>query len=253
MKRLLCTCAVAAPVALAACGGGEIVVQAQLDSREGETRALADLPIRALPFDREEIFDSLAAAYGTPEPEIPAEFEALQDSIAEAQATYQETNARWGAARDSLEALNERMRGMDQGSGAYVVAFSEYSDQDEVMRAAERQRDQAFAEFTSLQDRFANQSDSLQTTRQLWRDEAYADIDDIIAMREEALGRTIQVDTTTSNGVARFQVPTGRWWIQAWHDLPFSELYWNVPVDVEGGEPVTLILNRANAVERPKF
>ncbi|MEX0890554.1 MAG: hypothetical protein WEB88_00185 [Gemmatimonadota bacterium] len=253
MKRLLVTCAVAAPMALAACGGGEVVVQAQLDNRAGETRAMADLPIRALPFDRDEIFDSLALAYGTPEPAIPPEFDALQDSIAEAQATYQDANARWGAARDSLATLDERMKGMDRSSGAYVVAYGQFSDQERVERTAEQQRDGAFARYESQLGRFTEQQTELQIQRQLWRDEAYANIDDVIDMRLDELGRDIHADTTSENGVARFTLPPGEWWIQAWHELPFSELYWNVPVQVERSDPIQVILNRANAVDRPKF
>jgi len=253
MKRLLVTCAVAAPMALAACGGGEVVVQAQLDTRAGETRPLADLSIRALPFDRDEIFDSLALAYGTPEPAIPPAFDALQDSIAEAQATYQEANARWGAARDSLKVLNDRMAGMSRSSGAYVVAFGEFSDQERVERTAEQQRDQAFARYESLFERFGEQEAELRIQRQLWRDEAFADVDQVFDMREDELGRTIYADTTDANGVARFTLPPGEWWIQARHELPFSELYWNVPVQVERGDPIPVILNRENAVDRPKF
>ena len=65
-------------LAVAACGPGEIVVTMEIDnpSAEGEgasTMALSDIEVQLLPYDRDQIFDSLTRAFGTPEPEIPAE------------------------------------------------------------------------------------------------------------------------------------------------------------------------------------
>lgn len=56
---------------LSACGSDpEVVVRASLD--EGG-RPIAELPVRLLPYDRTELLDSLARAYGRPEPRIPQE------------------------------------------------------------------------------------------------------------------------------------------------------------------------------------
>lgn len=68
MKRKLVP---VAALLLAACGTDpEVVVRASLD--EGG-RPIADLPVRLLPYDRTEVLDSLARAYGRSEPEIPQE------------------------------------------------------------------------------------------------------------------------------------------------------------------------------------
>jgi hypothetical protein len=48
-------------------------------------------------------------------------------------------------------------------------------------------------------------------------------------------------------------VPIGTWWVHARHELPFTELYWNIQIDVQRGEPVQITLNRANAQVRPNF
>ncbi len=37
------------------------------------------------------------------------------------------------------------------------------------------------------------------------------------------------------------------------HELPFSELYWNLPITVESGTPFQVQLNRATAEEREKL
>ena len=46
---------------------------------------------------------------------------------------------------------------------------------------------------------------------------------------------------------------TGEWWIHARYDLPYEELYWNVSITVERGDPQRVVLNRANAQRRPKL
>jgi hypothetical protein len=87
MNRLVLTVMMAGAAMLAACGGTEVVVQAQVEGRTAAV-ALRDLPVRALPYDRDAIFDSLRAAYSEPEPEIPADLMVLQDSIARAQEQW---------------------------------------------------------------------------------------------------------------------------------------------------------------------
>jgi hypothetical protein len=44
---------------------------------------------------------------------------------------------------------------------------------------------------------------------------------------------------------------SGNWWIHARYDLPYAELYWNVPIEKDG--EVQLQLTRENAEVRPKL
>jgi hypothetical protein len=37
------------------------------------------------------------------------------------------------------------------------------------------------------------------------------------------------------------------------HELPYSQLYWNIRIEVVRGEPLEVRLNPANAEERPNF
>jgi hypothetical protein len=41
--------------------------------------------------------------------------------------------------------------------------------------------------------------------------------------------------------------------VYARYELAYTELYWNVPIEVTGGEPTTVVLTRANADERIKL
>ena len=45
----------------------------------------------------------------------------------------------------------------------------------------------------------------------------------------------------------------GNWWVHARQELPYSELYWNVPISVETGDPLQVRLTRENAQVRPKL
>lgn len=253
MNRVLVTIAMASTAVLAACGGSEVVVQAQVQGTEGQALALRELPIRALPYDRDVVFDSLRDAYDTPEPEIPADLSSLQDSIAAAQQTWRNAEARWNAGRDSLRTIKQQLDELNPASGQYVVLFREFSALEGDVAGAERTSREAFRRFTSLQNRYASQADETRRAREQWADAAYADIDRVIDARLRESRLTEHADTTNQNGIARFRgLKKGNWWIHARYDLPFEELYWNVPITVDG-EDVQVQLTRENAEVRPKL
>lgn len=253
MNRLLLTVAVASSAALAACGGGEVVIQAQTEGPGGQPAPIAEMEVRAIPYDRDLVFDSLRAAYSVPEPTIPAELSSLQDSISIAQSRWTELEAQWGAGRDSLIQLRAAMDRLPRMNPQYLPLFNQWNALNAQVTAAEQQKNQAFNRFTGLQNRYTTRADSIRRVREQWADAAYADVDEALAMRLEAAGRPQVYDTTDANGIARMTgLRSGEYWIHARYDLPFEELYWNVPVTV-GGEPVQVQLTRQTAQVRPKL
>jgi hypothetical protein len=254
MKRmLLATTLAAAAFTLNACGGSEVVVLAQFQDDAGAAVTMSNLPIRLLPYDRDEIFDELEAAYPVPQPPIPQELLQLESQIAAAQGEWQRTEARWMTVRDSLQRLSTRMQGMNRASGQYVAAFRNFQELEGQETTLRRQTDQAFQQFTRLQQQYTSQADEVRVARENWADEAYAKVDSAIAVRLDRVRREEVYDTTGANGVARVRVPAGRWWVYARYDLPYSELYWNVPIEVPRGEQVQIQLSRENAEVRPKI
>jgi hypothetical protein len=254
MNRALLTAAVAASLVLGACGSTEVVVQAQLEG-EGDAApvALRNLPIRLLPYDRDAIFDSLTTAYPTPQPEIPAGFQALEQQITEAEQEWQSAEARWAQVRDSLQQLSNRMRGMNQRSGEYLVMYRDFGTLEGQEATLSRQKDQAFARFTSLQQQYGSQADEIRVARENWADEAYAPFDSIkearmAAMRQRRSGTRWARRAPNASRCA--PAATGCY---ARYELPYQELYWNVPIEVSRGETVQVILNRQNAQVRPKL
>jgi hypothetical protein len=255
MKRwLLSVVTAGGALMLGACGGAEVVVQAQLEGEGGaEGRPIGELEVRALPYDREVIFDSLKAAHGQPEPEVPDSLLQLQGQIAAAQQQWQQAEARWNTARDSLRGIRERLDRLPRNSPQYRLLFADFGVQETAERTAQRQSQEAFGRYDNLLKRFASQAEELRVRRDLWADEAYASVDEVIAARLKELGREVSTDTTNASGIIRFKLKPGQWWINAFYDLPYEELYWNVPVEVQRGDPTQVVLNRASAQSRPKL
>jgi hypothetical protein len=254
MNRLVLTVVLACSVVVAACGRTEVVVQGQVAGEEGQVAPLGNLPFRILPYDRDAIFDSLRQAYPQPEPEVPEDLRLLQDSIARAQGEWTSATARWNMLRDSLQTLNRRLQGMSRASGEYVVLFREVNQLFDQEAAAERQMNQAFDRFQTLSNRYTTQAQEVRLARDQWEDAAYADVDRVIAIRLRELRREPAADTLDANGVRRVRgLRAGQWWVTAHYDLPFEELYWNIPIQVQRGEPTQVQLTRETAEVRPKL
>jgi len=257
-RTLLAT--MCAAIALTACTKGQVVVTAELDQpdpdNEGQMviRPLADLEVRLYPFDRDQVFDSLAAAASRPEPPVPDSLAQARNRVQELQMDWQTSRTEWQTIRDRLQQINRDLEGMSRTDGRYVTLFNEFRDVEPRLNAAERGMNTAFEAFDSLQKGIIEQSEQIRITREDWADEAYADVTAVMDAKLAASGGDIIFDTTGAQGtVTLMDLKPGTYWISARHELPFDELYWNVQVSVEGAEPVTVQLTRANATVRPNL
>ncbi len=228
----------------------ELAVRA-LSGVEGEEPVpLAKQVIRVLPYDRDSIFDALAARAPQPEPQPPAELLSLRDSLATARKRWTDAESEWNELRSELEQLTERMKKMDRSSDEYFKAFRRWDQLDAQVRKLDRIQKRYFDEFTKLQNVYRALADSFNAVVTTWEDETFEDFESIVdSLTKE---RQELVDTTDAGGWAYFRVPRGRWWVHTRAKLVFEELYWNVPYESMGGVD-TLILNRANAEIRPIF
>ena len=247
-------------VAAAACGPAEVVVTMEIDvpNPDGDgtvVQPLSDVEVQLIPFDRDEVFDSLTTAYGTPEPPIP---EALREQRGEVQAAneeWQRNTNRWQTIRDTLTALSESMEQYSRGESRYSVLFLEWQDWDGQLESAERAMESSFDRFDELQRGTIRASDSIRILQDAWADDAFVDVGIVFDAKSRGSGLDWAVDTTDASGVARnnLRVAPGQYWVHARYELAYSELYWNFPVTVERGEPLTIVLNRENAQERIKL
>lgn len=236
----------------AACGPGEAMITADIGEGD-EAVVLEDLEVRLLPYDRDQVFDSLTAAADTPEPEFPEDLLAARDEIADAQRQYLETESQWNTLRDTLAKLNTAMEGLNRAETRYRRIFSEWSDLNESYESAAAQVDRHFERYESLQAAAIGRIDSMNIVRADWADQAFVDVDAVIAAKVEVSGLEPAADTTDAAGTARFAVPPGRYWVFARHELAYDELYWNVEIEIARGEPAMLRLSRENAEVRPVF
>lgn len=258
MKRGRFLAAGLAIVALAACGPAQLDVTVERevpdpDSDGTVVRPLADVEVRLIPFDRDEVFDSLAEAYPDPEPPIPDSVLAAQEAVQEAQEEWRAAQARWQTTRDRLQDINQEMQGLNRGEARYVALFREFQDLDAQLSRLNRQVDQAFKKFTDLQNSSIEAAEQIRLRREQWAEEAFADAGLVFEQRLKELGREIQVDTTDAQGMVQFQAPPGEWWVHARFELPYRELYWNQTITLERGDPTTFTLNESNAKKRPKL
>lgn len=258
MKRLVLMPTVVLIAGLLAACTGDVVVMVEREGRpadgdEPTMQPVTDLQVRAIPFDRDVVFDSLTHAASEPEPEIPEELAELRTAVAANQREWQESEAQWLQTRDQLRAISDRMEGMDPTGADYMALFRQFQELEIQAETLERRKDNAFETFTELQQEYFGQAEAMRLRQDLWADEAFRDVGEIFAARLDALRLEVHADTTSKNGVARFQLKPGKWWIHARYELPFHELYWNVPVEVEARERVEVRLSPENAERRPVF
>ncbi len=242
---------------LSACGPTQVVVTAEIatndPSQGAEPRALGDLEIRLFPYNRDLIFDSLTAAATTPEPPIPDSVLDAQNQVATAQRAWRDTEARWNVLRDTLQTLTDRLGQMNRTSAQYRLLTGDWDDLEVELIDVEEERDAAFEAFTSLQGASLAAAQEIRLLREAWADEAYAEVGEAMTAHERASGLEVLSDTTDANGIAEFEAKAGGYWVTARYELPYTELYWNVPILVVRGEPQQVRLTRDNASARPKL
>ena len=243
-----------ATMAITACQPGQATIVVAL-GEEGAGNTVEDVEVRLLPYDRDQIFDSLTMAAPTPEPEIPPDLLAAQAEIAEAQQAWRDMETQWNTLRDTLQKLNTELEGLNPGMSRYRAIFNEWQDQEALYNRAERQLGSLFDNFDALQQAAIGRMDSISIIQADWADQAFEEVDYVIAAKIELSGLEPLADTTDANGIAQFDdVAPGTYWVYARHELPYNELYWNVPIVVTREEPFEpTILSEENAVTRPIF
>jgi hypothetical protein len=256
MKPRSALLVLALPLLLIACDRGTaVIVQAQLE-QNGQPTPIENLPFEILPYDRDAVFDSLEAAYDEPEPQIPPEMLAQQQQVQQAQSEWRTAEERWGQVRTRLREIATRMEQMQRdgqrGRPEYQTLFREFEQLEPEARQQQQRMNEAFARFDQLQRGFIARADSIRVAREAWAERAFVDYDRVVDERLRADGRNPVADTTRAGGVSRVRVGEGNWWVYSRYTLPFSEMYWNVPITVRG-DSVVVQLNESTAQARPVF
>ncbi len=242
-----------AATTLGACNRTSQVTVLAVSSGDGDAVAHAQLTVRLLPYDRDAVFADMIAAAERSEPEPPADLLEIRDSIAVAQDRWRDAEAAWNNTYSELRSLSERMERMNQSSNEYFAAYGRFDNLDGQERRLRREKDRYFEQFTELQGQYTARADSFNAVLTTWEDVVFEGFGEVIDSLLEASGREEIWDTTDGGGAAQFAVPKGRWWIHTRAELPFEELYWNVPIDVTGGTTDTITIDKSNAESRLVF
>ncbi len=232
----------------AACGS-PTTVQVLMDGADAP-RPVADHEVQFLPFDRDSLFEAVAASASSPEPQVPADLRQAADSVLVLQEIWTVTEASWNGVRDSLRLLSERLQGLDSRSREYRELFDGFGALEGRERSLNQRRQAAFDVFTGLQQATQARLDSVRAVVEAWESiafENYGEIEDGIL---EDLGRQIVYDTTDVDGYVTTSLSGGIWWIHSRVRVPSGELYWNVMTD---GSADTLRLEPGNAERRLAF
>jgi hypothetical protein len=261
MRRRTLPIAMGLLLAATACGPAHVVVTMEqtVPNPDGDgtvTRPIPDIEVALLPYDRDLVFDSLEKAFPTQQPGIPQDLLDARDQVRTAHDGWQSATARWNTLRDTLQKINTTIKNYSRGEARYVALFREFQDFDSQLGRVEKEMNDAFKRFTDLQKATIHQSDSVRIARDNWADSAFATVDDVFRAKLTASGLPAVADTTDANGVAgpdHFDVKPGKYWVYARFELPYSELYWNVPIQVDRGDPVQVKLTAENAKERVKL
>lgn len=234
--------------ALSACGGDRVSVQV-LSSFSGDSLTpVTEEEVQFLPYDRDAIFERLTQQAEEPEPPIPDTLRTLYAEIAERQQEWRDADARWQSLRDSLRRISERMEGVDEASGRYRQLYQQFTEVESQVSRLERQKEQAFSRFDSLQKSTLSFSDSIRILRETWAEDAFRDYLSIVDSVLEERGREVRRDTTDNEGWASAVLPGGDWWVHTRIAGPYEELYWNVRI--QPGQVDTLRLTPEDAEVR---
>jgi hypothetical protein len=255
MKRSTPWALALVPLVLAACGPGTVEVTAEAEFTDPESgeqvlRPLENVEIQLIPFDRDAIFDSLTAAATSPEPGFPEELQVVQDSMFDAQEAQRLAEQEWLALRERLQTISAEMRQYSQAEAQYRVLFNEFSDLEARVNAAERRQNEAFQRLENIRSRVLGDLAMARERQELWEEEAFVDYPEVEARRLQESRRGVVSDTTDAMGQARLNAAPGEWWVHARYPLPTEELYWNIRVNVERGDPLVVRLSRENAETR---
>ena len=255
MKRTTISSLAVFSLALGGCGPVELILTAEIDVLNPETgttvtRSVEDVELQLLPFDRDQVFASLSADAASSEPVLPPDLQVARDSIAQAQQQWRESESRWLALRERLEQISGELEQYNPAEAQYRVLFNEFNDIESEYLASESRKDEAFARFDRLQQETFSELEEFRALLFAWEEQAFAPFGEVAGALLLASGREILVDTTDALGRADFEAVPGEWWIYGRYPLATEELYWNIPIILERGDPVELPLSRSNAKVR---
>lgn len=216
----------------------------------GSELPVADLPVIALPYDRDSLIAALEARTGSPRPHQAA-LDSLFATFAEPYGHAAEAAAAATALERELAKLRARLDSMSRGAPDYAAAYAGFGRLSDSLRRLRTRQEEAQRSLLAARARIQPRVDSLRAEVHAWEDAAYAGYDTLTEQLAKAERRPPLLDSTDASGRAHFRLVAGRWWIyaRAWDATdPNREWYWNVPVEQD-----TVRLGAATGRRRARY
>lgn len=240
-------------LALACDVNHHVVVRVELPGLDGASGPERGVGLVALPYDRDSLLRSMAAARNIPRPDVAT---AALDSVfarykgpfvTYARAVYEATRL-----ADSVDRVRKRLGEAGSGSEAARVLQGQLASLEARAREAAAARDRVKAPLEAARAALAK-AEPLRGALRRWEDSSYKGYDSVTKAITLGMGRDPVADTTDARGYADFTLSPGQWWIYArsWDATdPNNEWYWNLRVPEKGD---TMRLDATNAQRRPRY
>jgi hypothetical protein len=237
-------------LALAACGGREVRIEAAIPGPDSVDAPVAQLGFVALPYDRDSVLSMLESRSPRPAA-LTQQLDTLFQRFRGPFISYASQAYRVQSLEASLGRIKLRLDSLPRGSQVYDSLYQTFTADSDSLALAHRRRDDTQRELGVVRNSLASRIDSLRQQMAGWKDTTYRGYDSITKLLGSGIGREPIADSTGRDGSAVIRLPHGHWWIyarswDAWD--PNSEWYWNVPVT---GERV--VLDRATGRRLPRY
>ncbi len=237
-------------LALVACGGREVRIEAAIPGPDSVDAPLAHLGFVALPYDRDSILAVLEGANPRPTA-ITRQLDSLFQEFRGPFVVYAADAYHAQSIEQALGRLRRQLDSLPRASLAYDSLYLAFSETSDSLASARRRRDKTQLNLAVARNELSGRIDTLRQLMARWQDSAYRGYDSLTKALGSGLGREPFSDSTGADGTTTIRLPRGDWWIyarswDAWD--PNSEWYWNVRVT---GDRV--VLDRASGRRAPRY
>ncbi len=199
--------------------------------------ALTDLEIHILPFDPDELLDSLESAADAPKPSFPELEASLRTYRRRTDGEFADASETWHATRDSVEDLSRQLFEIDRASALYRARYRDFRELYSRLMRRGAERDVAIRSLTAQDRQLAGRAGAAADSIRLWEARNLREYPRLASERLEDLGRPAATVVTDEEGGALLGVAPGRWWLLAkmkHPENPFLEYHWNELIHTRG-------------------
>ena len=210
---------------------GDVHLQVHVLAQHDEP--LAGLEVMALPFDPDQILDSLALASEAAKPAFPELEAEMAAYVPPEEAVLRGIGAEWIDAMAEVKHLADSLNRVAPTSPGYAAAYDRLRQQYRELAQHAAERDKDFREHMGDDRDLASRAAAAADTLRRWENENYAPFPELADSAVATSGRPVHRGETDEHGKLEFVLSSGRWWLIARRDdpeNPFIEHYWNVPI-----------------------